>query len=235
MIADGTLADVPGIGETMHAKIVQLATTGQLPAYDKLREAMPSGIGPTQGAWSRPQEDQGPARRLKIESLADLRAAAQAGAIARQKGFGAKTEANILEGLAFLEKTGGRILLNEALLLVTPIFEAVRQHTRVIRAEICGSLSRRAETIGDLDILFSAEDPAPVLKDFVGLPQVARYWLMARPRRASSCRGSSRTSTSNAICGEWRIASFPSRCTTSRDRKRTTSPSQAGAGPGTES
>src|SRR5437868_1612058 len=36
MIADGRLADVPGIGETMHAKIVQLATTGSLPAYDEL-------------------------------------------------------------------------------------------------------------------------------------------------------------------------------------------------------
>ena len=44
----------------------------------------------------------------------------------------------------------------------------------MIRAEICGSLRRRAETIGDLDVLFSAEDPAPVLKDFVGLPQVAK-------------------------------------------------------------
>ncbi|MGB2610236.1 MAG: DNA polymerase/3'-5' exonuclease PolX [Isosphaeraceae bacterium] len=175
MIADGTLADVPGIGETMHAKIVQLATTGHLPAYDKLREAIPSGIlALLKVPGLGPKKIKALRDALKIESLADLRAAAQAGAIARQKGFGAKTEANILEGLAFLEKTGGRILLNEALLLVTPIFEAVRQHTRVIRAEICGSLRRRAETIGDLDILFSAEDPAPVLKDFVGLPQVAK-------------------------------------------------------------
>ena len=113
-------------------------------------------------------------KALKVESLADLRAAAQTGAIASLKGFGAKTEANILEGIAFLEKTGGRILLNEALLLVAPIFEAVRSHAKVIRAEVCGSLRRRAETIGDLDILFSAKDPAPVLKEFVALPQVAK-------------------------------------------------------------
>ena len=153
MIADGTLADVPGIGETMHAKIVQLATTGQLPAYDKLRKAMPSGSW-SSGARPGPKKIKALRDALKIESLAGLRAAAQAGAIARQKGFGAKTEANILEGIAFLEKTGGRILLNEALLLVAPIFEAVRQHAKVIRAEICGSLRRRAKTIGDLDILF---------------------------------------------------------------------------------
>ena len=44
MIADGRLAEVPGIGETMHAKIVQLATTGQLPAYDELRRRTPPGL-----------------------------------------------------------------------------------------------------------------------------------------------------------------------------------------------
>ena len=185
MIADGTLADVPGIGETMHAKIVQLATTGHLPAYDKLRKAMPPGSWPCSRCLvSAPRRSRPCTNALKIESLADLRAAAQAGAIARLKGFGAKTEANILEGIAFLEKTGGRILQNEALLLVAPIFEAVRQHARVIRAEVCGSLRRRAETIGDLDILFSAEDPAPVLNDFVELPQVAKV-LAHGPTKAS--------------------------------------------------
>src|SRR4029077_71995 len=44
MIAAGRLAQVPGIGETMHARIVQLATTGQLPAYDDLRRSTPPGL-----------------------------------------------------------------------------------------------------------------------------------------------------------------------------------------------
>ncbi|MGC8641318.1 MAG: DNA polymerase/3'-5' exonuclease PolX [Isosphaeraceae bacterium] len=185
MIADGSLAEVPGIGETMLKKIAQLVTTGNLPAYEKLREATPPsilallrvpGLGPKKikVLWET----------LKVQSLADLRAAALAGSIAKLKGFGAKTEANILEGIAFLEKSGGRILLSEALLLVTPIFEAVRSHPQVIRAEICGSLRRRAETIGDLDILFSAQDPAPVLNDFVKLPRVAKV-LAHGPTKAS--------------------------------------------------
>jgi DNA polymerase (family 10) len=121
---------------------------------------------------------------LKIKSLADLRAAAESGQIAKLKGFGAKTEANILEGIAFLEKGGGRILQHEALLLVAPIFEVIKNHAQVIRAEICGSLRRRAETIGDLDILFSARDPAPVLTEFVGLSQVAKV-LGHGPTKAS--------------------------------------------------
>ncbi|MFO0888165.1 MAG: DNA polymerase/3'-5' exonuclease PolX [Isosphaeraceae bacterium] len=175
MIADGSLAEVPGIGETMHSKIVQLATTGQLPAYDKLREQMPPGIlallkipgvGPKKIKQLR--------EALRVESLTDLRAAAEAGAIAKIKGFGARTQANILEGISFLETTGNRILQHEAIALAMPIYEMILRHPGVIRAELCGSLRRRAETIGDLDILFSSEDPGPVLDHFVGLPQVAK-------------------------------------------------------------
>ena len=55
---------------------------------------------------------------LKIESLADLRHAAESGQIAPIKGFGAKTEAKILEGIAFIEKAGERILQSDAIRLV---------------------------------------------------------------------------------------------------------------------
>src|SRR4051812_255742 len=44
MIADGSLAETPGIGETMYRKIVELSTTGHLPAYDELRGATPPGL-----------------------------------------------------------------------------------------------------------------------------------------------------------------------------------------------
>ena len=185
MIADGSLKEVPGIGETMFSKIVQLATTGQLAAYDKLREGMPPGIlALLKVPGLGPKKIKALSESLRIKSLADLRAAAERGEIAKLKGFGAKTEANILEGIAFLETTGGRILQHEAFHLVTPVFDLIRQHPKVKRAEVCGSLRRRAETIGDLDILFSATDPAPVLEEFVALPQVARI-LAHGPTKAS--------------------------------------------------
>src|SRR5208337_1341846 len=130
--------------------------------------------GTAQGAWSRPQEDQGPARGAEDREPRRPASGGPGGRDRKAKGVRGQDRGQYPRGNCFLEKTGGRILLNEALLLVTPIIEAVREHARVIRAEICGSLRRRAETIGDLDILFSAEDPAPVLKDFVGLPQVAK-------------------------------------------------------------
>jgi DNA polymerase (family 10) len=100
------------------------------------------------------------------------------------KGFGAKTEANILAGIAFVEKAGERILQSDALRLVAPILEAIRNHPKVIRAEFCGSLRRRAETIGDLDILCSSSDAKAVLDTFVKLPQVAAV-LAHGPTKAS--------------------------------------------------
>jgi DNA polymerase (family X) len=185
MIADGSLADVPGIGQTMFAKIGQLVSTGELPAYEELRKETPPslvvllrvpGLGPRKIKMLR--------EALKVESLAELRMAAESGQIAPLKGFGSKTEAKILEGIAFIEKTGDRILQSSARRLVAPIFEAIRSHPTVRRAEVCGSLRRRAETIGDLDIVFSADDPAPVLAYFVGLPDVAQV-LAHGPTKAS--------------------------------------------------
>jgi len=185
MIADGSLKEVPGIGATMHAKVVQLATTGQLPAYDELRRSTPPslvallripGLGPKK---IKVLHD-----TLKIDSLADLRAAAESGRIAVLKGFGDKTEAKTLEGIAFVEKAGERILQSTARRLADPILAAVRAQSKVIRADVCGSLRRRAETIGDLDILFSSQHAPLVLDAFVKLPQVATV-LAHGPTKAS--------------------------------------------------
>jgi DNA polymerase (family 10) len=185
MIADGSLAQVPGIGETILSKITQLSTTGHLPAFEKLKEQTPPGlVALLRVPGLGPKKIKTLHDDLNITSLADLRIAGAAGKIASIKGFGAKTEAKILEGIDFLESVGDRILQSTARRLVGPIFEAVRNHPGVIRAEICGSLRRRAETIGDLDILFSSTDPGPVLDHFVKLADVSKV-LAHGPTKAS--------------------------------------------------
>ena len=131
MIADGSLKEVPGIGETMHAKIVQLATTGQLPSYDELRRSMPPGlVALLRIPGLGPKKIKVLHDELKIESLADLRAAGESGQIASIKGFGAKTEAKILEGISFVEKSGERILQSTARRLVAPILAQLKDHPR---------------------------------------------------------------------------------------------------------
>jgi DNA polymerase (family 10) len=174
MIRDGRLAEVPGIGETMHKKIVELETTGRLAAYEELRRATPPGlVALLRVPGLGPKKIKALYDELHVESLADLRAAAEAGKIAVLKGFGARTEAKILEGISFIESMGDRILQSSARRLVAPIAAALEKDPGVIRVAVCGSLRRRAETIGDLDVLFSSNDPAPVLDRFVKLGEVA--------------------------------------------------------------
>ena len=184
-VADGSLGEVPGLGTTMVAKIARLVTTGNLPEYDDLRRETPPGlVALLRVPGLGPRKIRALHESLSIESLADLRLAAEGGAIAPIKGFGAKTQAKILEGIAFLESTGDRILQSRALRLIAPILAAVRDRPDVHRAEPCGSLRRRAETIGDLDVLFSADDPAPVLEAMTHRPEVAQV-LGLGPTKAS--------------------------------------------------
>jgi DNA polymerase (family 10) len=185
MIADGSLAKVQGIGETLFTKIAQLVGSGQLPAYDELRKSTPPGLLPLlRVPGLGPKKIKGLHETLGITSLADLRSAAETDKIAPLKGFGAKTQAKILEGIAFIETAGERILQSTALELATPLLEAVRASRQVLRAEICGSLRRRAETVGDLDLLVAAADPEPVLEAFTKRPEVAQI-LGLGPTKAS--------------------------------------------------
>lgn len=184
-IAEGALAERPGLGKAMLAKVVELATTGRLAAYDDLRRATPPGlVALLRVPGLGPKKIKALRDELAIASLADLRAAAEAGRIAAVKGFGAKTEAKILDGLRFIESVGDRVLQSTAHRLVAPILDATRANPSVIRAEACGSLRRRRETIGDLDILFSSAEPAAVLDDLTALPGVASV-LAKGPSRAS--------------------------------------------------
>jgi len=174
LIADGSLAEMPGVGETIYKKVVELTTTGRLASYDELRATTPPGlVALLRVPGLGPKKIKQLHDELKIESLADLRSAGESGRIAAVKGFGAKTAAKVLEGIKFIESVGDRILQSRAARTVAPIVEAVRAHPGVTRAEVCGSLRRRKETIGDLDVLFASDDPEPVLEALVRRPEVA--------------------------------------------------------------
>jgi DNA polymerase (family 10) len=173
LLTSGQLANVAGIGETMLEKISKLVSTGQLASYDELKQQVPPGlVSLLRVPGLGPKKIKTLHEDLKISSLEDLKTAAKSGLIAQQKGFGAKTAQKILEGLAFIEKSGDRILQSTARRLADPLLHTLRETKHVLRAEACGSLRRRAETIGDLDLLFAAADPEPVLTAFAKLPQV---------------------------------------------------------------
>jgi DNA polymerase (family X) len=173
LIAEGKLGDLPGIGEALRDKITALINTGQLKYLDDLRASLPPGLVellrvPGLG----PKKARTLFTELGIDSIDKLRSTAEAGEVAKLKGFGEKTQQRILEGIQFLGTVGERVLFSQAYPLGLALLERLQALPGVIRAELCGSLRRRRETAKDIDILLSSDDPQPIMDAFVAFPEV---------------------------------------------------------------
>src|ERR1700716_454751 len=161
LIHEGRLKDVPGIGEAIEKKIVEYVTTGRLEFLTKLEaEGPPALLELTRGPG------------LGILTLEDLEQAAQTHRLLQVRGIKAKTEENILKGIAMLKRTEGRIYFPQAWILADSLLTTLRALKGVTRAEIAGSARRAAETVGDLDLLVAGENPDALRAEFVRLPQV---------------------------------------------------------------
>ncbi len=175
LIQQKRLGEVRGIGDTLREKITTLVTTGKLPFLDKLRSQVPAGLVemlrlPGMGAKKvKALHD-----TLDISTIDQLKAACESGEVAKLKGFGAKTQAKILEGIAFLGQLGNRYRIDLALPLGEMLLAQLRKLPGVIRSEVCGSLRRRRETIADIDLLVSSNDAGPIMDAFVKLPEAVQ-------------------------------------------------------------
>jgi DNA polymerase (family 10) len=173
LVDQDRLKEIPGIGETLRAKITTLVQTGQLPFYEDLRQKTPLGLMqmlrlPSMG----PKKVKALYDQLGIDDLAKLKAACEHGEVARLKGFGAKTQEKILEGIEFLGQVGNRVRLDEAMAVADLLLEGLRACPGILRMEVCGSVRRRRETCKDIDILVSSDDAGPIMEAFVKLPAV---------------------------------------------------------------
>jgi DNA polymerase (family 10) len=185
LVAQGRLGELAGIGKTLQDKITILVTTGSLPFYEELRVRTPAGLLqmlrlPSMG----PKKVQALYDQLGIDDLAKLKAACQDGRVADLKGFGAKTQQKILEGLAFLDEAGRRVRIDQAEAISRALLDGLRGCPGIIRMELCGSLRRRKETINDIDLLVSSDLAGPIMDRFVALPGVRE--VVARGETKSS-------------------------------------------------
>ena len=149
---------VDRVGEAIAEKLVEYMETGEIEELETLREELPvdmddltavEGVGPkTVGTLYR---------ELGVRTLADLEAAAEAGEIQEIKGFGAKTEQNILDNIAFAKEARGRERLGNARPVADRLLEAMRDTSVVQQAEVAGSIRRWRPTIGDVDLLVAAD------------------------------------------------------------------------------
>lgn len=168
-----TLTDIDGIGKGIAEKIEEYWREGRIAELDELHEKFPDGLVamtaiPGFGAKkARAVYDE-----LGIATIDDLEKACQEGALAPLKGFGAKTEQKILEGITQLRKHSGRFRLDTARRYSVPILEAIRSHKAVKAAETAGSLRRWRETVKDIDIVCATEKPNEVMDFFTSMEGV---------------------------------------------------------------
>jgi DNA polymerase (family X) len=172
---EGKLKELPGIGAVLAEKIDELMSTGELTFFNELAAEIPPGIvamtkvpglGPKRAAqfW----------KELGITTLDELKAAAEQGKLRGISGMGAKSEAKILEGIAALANRSDRVRIGEALPVAEGLLEALLQVPGALKGDVGGSLRRRRDTIGDIDLLIASYDAEPIMQAFVDRQEVAR-------------------------------------------------------------
>ena len=173
IVAEQRLGDIKGIGDALQQKITELVTTGGLKYYDELKASIPPGlVALLEVPGLGPKKIQALRKSLGVESVEQLEAACQSGKVATLAGFGEKTQANLLEGIARRRLYASKHLLSHALLAAEPILENLRAHPEVIRCSVAGSLRRWKEIIGDIDFLASSNSPAEVIEFFAAQPGI---------------------------------------------------------------
>ena len=187
ILAAGTLTEVKGIGKSVAELVAEFAETGTARAYEELRAEVPAGLlemlrvpglGPRKIIAIR--------EALGVADLDALAEAARAGQLADLKGFGKKTQENILKGIDYIRAHQGRFRADIARASADELLETLAQLPQTERVEVAGSLRRAKETVKDIDFVVSGTDAEAIAAAFVGHPEVEE--ILARGETKSSVR-----------------------------------------------
>lgn len=181
----GRLRTLRGVGESIAAKVAEYLDTGRSSYYEELKREVPmpatelleiAGIGPARAHLLY--------ERLGITSIAELERAAREHRLRALPGFGETLEKRIAREAARVAQRTRRLLLGVALPAAEEVVHWLSGHPAVREIHPVGSIRRWRETIGDIDILVSADAPAAVMEAFTSLPLVKEV-LAKGPTRAS--------------------------------------------------
>lgn len=169
----GELTEIQGIGKNLALKIDEYLKTGKIGLHNRLKGEVPEGLldiiavpglGPKTAGYLYKEKG--------ISSLEALEKAARERRLRQMKGFGQKTEENVLKGIEMLKRMKGRILLGEALSIAEEVIEEIKSKCRVEKISVAGSVRRMKETIGDVDILVVAKEQDKIMDAFSNLSGV---------------------------------------------------------------
>ncbi len=165
------LQSISGIGDTLAQKCKVLVETGKLPQLEELREKTPAvliqmtripGLG-AKKAMALQQE-------FNLQSLEDLRQACLDHKVRDLKGFGAKSEQQILAGLDIAAQASTRLRIDQAERLVFRLRSHLETCPAIKKLEFAGSYRRGKETVGDVDILVVSDDHSAVMDQLESFP-----------------------------------------------------------------
>ncbi len=168
---------ISGVGEGIAGKIEEMLKTGGMKELALLKKTFPvrvSELSAIEGVG--PKAIKTFYKILDIRTVADLERAVKAHKISALPHFGKKSEEKILKGIEFLKKTHGRMLLGEALPLAQEIETYLAGVSGVKRVAVCGSIRRRQETIGDIDIVVTSREPKKVMTAFISMEGVSHVY-----------------------------------------------------------
>ncbi|QLG60555.1 DNA polymerase/3'-5' exonuclease PolX [Halorarum salinum] len=173
MAAEGeeAVAEIDQVGDAIASKVVEYFETGEIEELAELRAELPvdmvaltrvEGVGPkTVGTLYE---------ELGVTTLEELEEAAEAGRIREVKGFGPKTEENVLENVAFARQAGERQRLGDARPIADDVLAYLHEIEGVEAVEVAGSIRRWKDTIGDVDVLAATETGPAVVDAFTDWP-----------------------------------------------------------------
>ncbi|MFE7233686.1 DNA polymerase/3'-5' exonuclease PolX [Streptomyces sp. NPDC057596] len=181
------LKEIPGVGRSIAEKVVEYLRTGNVTVVEETRARIPAGVRqlitiPTLG----PKKAMTLYEDLHISSVAELADAIKAEKLRDLKGFGKRTEENILHGIALMRQAGERILLGTAMESAEDIVAELSRITGCAQCAYAGSLRRMRESIGDIDVLVAADRSAPFMDALTELPSTAE--VVAHGAKKTSIR-----------------------------------------------
>lgn len=168
---------LPGVGRGIAEKIEEYIATGHIKELERMKKKFPVNVSELSAV-----EGIGPKKivtlykTLNIKNLADLERAIRHHKIAGLAHFGKKSEDQMLTGIAFLKKGKGRMLLGTILPVATEIEACLKKVSGVTNATLAGSIRRRQETVGDIDIVVTATHPKVAMDAFISMPEVEHVY-----------------------------------------------------------